>query len=91
MNTNPGSIPLSNEAGEHHQSEGKSVEDGEIEGGKAIGVDVAEGGESLAGRPNPTLEEMLTARGRKVPEEEWAQLPDDLIDRLDFYTSGADV
>jgi len=91
MNTNPGSILLSNEAGERHQSEGKFVEDGEIEGGKGIGVDVAEGGESLAGRTNPTLEEMLTARGRKVPEEEWAQLPDDLIDRLDFYTSGADV
>lgn len=67
------------------------MEDGDIEGGKAIGVDVAEGGESLVGRPNPTLEEMLTARGRKVPEEEWAQLPDDFIERLGFYTSGTDV
>ncbi len=38
-----------------------------------------------------TLEEILIERGRQVPQEEWDRLPADLIDRLDFYTSGADV
>ena len=36
------------------------------------------------------IEEILKEHARQVPPEEWAKLPDDLIDRLDYYTAGAD-
>ena len=42
-------------------------------------------------RKRQTLEEKIVERGKQVPQEEWDLVPHDLIDRLDFYTSGADV
>ena len=42
-------------------------------------------------RKGRTLEEILEHHFGDVPQEEWDKLPDDLIDRLDYYTSGADV
>lgn len=44
-----------------------------------------------AGRTGMNVEEILEDYAGRVPAEEWAKLPPDLIERLDYYTSGADV
>ncbi len=41
-------------------------------------------------RGGRTLEEILADLSKNVPAEDWAKLPDDLIDNLDHYTAGAD-
>ena len=38
-----------------------------------------------------SIEEKIIERGRRVPQEEWDRVPADLIDRLDYYTAGADI
>ena len=58
---------------------------------KVIGLDAAPGRAVSAERKGRTLEEIIVERGNSVPKEEWERVPVDLIDRLDFYTSGADV
>ena len=82
MNTNQDGSSLPTEPGEDRR---------DFEKLQVPGVDVSQDGDSSARLPGRPLEEILIERGRKVPREEWARLPADLIDRLDFYTSGADV
>ena len=41
-------------------------------------------------RSKRTVEDILEDFAGRVPPEEWAKLPSDLIERLDFYTSGAE-
>ncbi len=42
-------------------------------------------------RPKRTVEETIEDYAGRVPLEDWDNLPPDLIERLDYYTSGADV
>lgn len=91
MNTNQDGSPLSTEPGEDRRSEAMLEAGRDIENPKVNGVEGAEDGDASVKRLGRTLEEILIERGRKVPQEEWDRLPADLIDRLDFYTSGADV
>ena len=91
MNTNQDGSSLPAELDEDHRSEAAIVDDRDFEKLQVPGVDVSQDGASSARRLGRTLEEILIERGRKVPQEEWDRLPADLIDRLDFYTSGADV
>ena len=72
-------------------SEAKLEDGRDIENSKVNGVEGDEDGDLSFRQQGRTLEEILIERGRKVPREEWDRLPADLIDRLDFYTSGADV
>ena len=91
MNTNQDGASLPIEPGEGRRIEEKRVVERDAESSQATEIDVSQDGNPPAKRPNRTLEEILIEFGRKVPQEEWDRLPDDLIDRLDFYTSGADV
>ena len=86
-----GSTSLPFEPGEHRRIAIKIVDDRGIESLKVIGLDAAPRRAEPAEREDRTLEEVIAERGKKVPKEEWARVPADLIDRLDFYTSGADV
>ena len=38
-----------------------------------------------------SLEEILDENFKDVPQEEWDQLPHDLVDRLDYYLYGTDL
>ncbi len=67
----------------------KIIDDRGIESLKVIELDAAPG-RAVSGTQGRTLEEILADFSRNVPAEEWAKLPDDLIDNLDHYTSGAD-
>ena len=91
MNTNQDGSPLSTEPGEDRRSEAMLEAGRDIENSKETGVEGAEAGNLSFRQQGRTLEEILIERGRQVPQEEWDRLPADLIDRLDFYTSGADV
>ena len=91
MNTNQDGTSPPIEPGEDRRIEEQRVVEREVESSQATEIDVPQDGNSPAKRPNRTLEEILTEHFEQVPEEEWDRLPDDLIDRLDFYTSGADV
>ena len=79
------------ESGEDCRSEVVIMDDRDFENSKENGVEGAEDGDLSFRQQGRTLEEILIERGRRVPQEEWDRLPADLIDRLDFYTSGADV
>ena len=91
MNTNQGGSSPPTEPGEARRSEATLEAGGDIENSKENGVEGAEDGDLSFRQQSRTLEEILIERGRKVPQEEWERLPADLIDRLDFYTSSADV
>lgn len=91
MNANQDGISLPIEPDEDRRIKEKRAVDRNVESSQVNGVDVPQDGNPPAKRPSRTLEEILIERGRKVPQEEWDRLPDDLIDRLDFYTSGTDV
>ncbi len=86
MNTIQDHSALPTEPGEAKLEDGR-----DIENSKVNGVEGAEDGDLSFRQQGRTLEEILIERGRQVPREEWERLPADLIDRLDFYTSGADV
>ena len=86
-----GGTSLPFEPGEHRRIAVKIVDDRGIESLKVIGMDAAPGKATPTERKDRTLEEIIVERGKRVPKEEWEQVPVDLIDRLDFYTSGADV
>ena len=86
-----GGTSLPFELGEHRRIAIKIVDDRGIESLKVIGLDAAPRRAEPAEREDRTLEAIIAERGKRVPNEEWAQVPADLIDRLDFYTSGADV
>ncbi len=79
-----GTTSLPFEPGEHRRVAVKIVDDRGIESLKVIGLEAAKG------QKRPTVEEILAKHASRVPQEEWANLPDDLIDNLDHYTSGAD-
>ena len=85
-----GGTSLPFESGEHRRIAVKIVDDRGIESLKVIGLDAPPGGATTPGTRGRTLEEILTDFSRNVPAEEWAKLPDDLIDNLDHYTAGAD-
>ena len=85
-----GGTSLPFEPGEHRRIAVKIVDDRGIESLKVIGLDTPPGGAATPGTHGRTLEEILTDFSRNVPAEEWAKLPDDLIDNLDHYTAGAD-
>lgn len=91
MNTNQDGTSPPIEPGEDRCIEEKRVVDRKFESFPVNGVDVPQDGNPPDKRPDRTLEEILTEHFEQVPEEDWDQLPDDLIDRLDFYTSDADV
>ena len=91
MNTNQDGSSPPTEPSEDRRSEAEIVDDRDFEKLQVHGVDVSQDGASAARQPGRTLEEILIERGRKVPREEWNRLPADLIDRPDFYTSGAGV
>ena len=86
-----GTVSLPFEESEHRRIAVKIVDDRGIESLKVIGLDAALRRAEPAEREDRTLEEVIAERSKKVPKEEWARVPADLIDRLDFYTSGADV
>ena len=86
-----GGTSLPFEPGEHRRIAVKIVDDRGIESLKVIGLDAAPGRPASGERKGRTLEETIIERGKRVPKEEWERVPVDLIDRLDFYTSGADV
>ena len=86
-----GDTSLPFEPGEHRRIAVKIVDDRGIESLKVIGLDAAPGKGAPTERKDRTLEETIIERGKRVPKEEWERVPVDLIDRLDFYTSGADV
>ena len=86
-----GGTSLPFEPGEHRRIAVKIVDDRGIESLKVIGLDAAPGKAAPTERKDRTLEEIIVERGKRVPQEEWERVPVDLIDRLDFYTSGADV
>ena len=86
-----GGTSLPFEPGEHRRIAVKIVDDRGIESLKVIGLDAAPGKAAPTERKDRTLEEIIVERGKRVPKEEWERVPVDLIDRLDFYTSGADV
>ena len=86
-----GGTSLPFELGVHRRIAIKIVDDRGIESLKVIGLDAAPRRAEPAEREDRTLEAIIAERGKRVPKEEWAQVPADLIDRLDFYTSGADV
>ena len=83
------SLPF--EPGDHRRIAVKIVDDRGIESMKVMGLTPALPGSSHVERKPRTLEEILHEHFRNVPDEEWDKLPDDLIERLDYYTSGADV
>ena len=85
-----GGTSLPFDPGEHRRIAVKIVDDRGIESLKVIGLDAPPGGAATPGTHGRTLEEILTDFSRNVPAEEWAKLPDDLIDNLDHYTAGAD-
>ena len=91
MNTHQDGSALPTEPGEDRRSEAMLEAGRDIENSKETGVEGAEAGDLSFRQQGRTLEEILIERGRQVPQEEWDRLPADLIDRLDFYTSGADV
>ena len=82
-----GTVSLPFEEGEHRRIAVKIVDDRGIE---SLKVDTLGAKVSAAGTKR-TLEGILEEHARNVPQEEWDKLPHDLIDRLDYYTSGADV
>ena len=82
-----GTVSLPFEEGEHRRIAVKIVDDRGIE---SLKVDTLGAKVSAAGAKR-TLEGILEEHARNVPQEEWDKLPHDLIDRLDYYTSGADV
>ena len=86
-----GGTSLPFDPGEHRRIAVKIVDDRGIESLKVIALDSAPSGAASAERKGRTLEEIIVERGKRVPKEEWERVPVDLIDRLDFYTSGADV
>ncbi len=86
-----GSTSLPFEPGEHRRIAVKIVDDRGIESLKVIGLETSVLGLPHTAAKSRTLEEILQEHASKVPEEEWDKLPDDLIDRLDYYTAGADV
>ena len=86
-----GTISLPFEMGERARVAVKIVDDRGIESLRVIEMDTAPGGAAPSEQEIRTLEEIIVERGRRVSDEEWARVPADLIDRLDFYTSGADV
>ena len=86
-----GTVSLPFEMGERARVAVKIVDDRGIESLRVIEMDTAPGGAAPSEQEIRTLEEIIVERGRRVPDEEWARVPADLIDRLDFYTSGADV
>ncbi|MXZ25975.1 MAG: site-specific DNA-methyltransferase [Caldilineaceae bacterium SB0665_bin_21] len=86
-----GSTSLPFEPGDHRRIAVKIVDDRGIESLKVIGLDTSVLGSSHTATKPRTIEEILQEHASKVPEEEWDKLPDDLIDRLDYYTAGADV
>ena len=81
-----GTVSLPFELGENRRIAVKIVDDRGIESLKVIAL------ETLIPSTNRkrTLEEIIAERSRSIPKEEWDLLPDDLIDNLDHYTSGAD-
>ena len=86
-----GTTSLPFEPGEHRRIAVKIVDDCGIESLKVMALDpespVAEPNRN---EPNGTPEEIIAGPFTDIPQEEWDRLPDDLIDNLDHYTSGAD-
>lgn len=65
----------------------KIVDDRGIESLRVVDLDADA---KVAAKSNKSLEEILTENFKNIPQEEWDRLPEDLIDNLDHYTSGAD-
>ena len=86
-----GTVSLPFEMSEHRRVAVKIVDDRGIESLKVTEMDTAPEEVTPPEQKGRTLEEIIVERGKRVPKEEWARVPVDLIDRLDFYTSGADV
>ena len=86
-----GGTSLPFDPGEHRRIAVKIVDDRGIESLKVIALDSAPSGAVPSEQKGRTLEEIIIERGRRVSKAEWERVPADLIDRLDFYTSGADV
>lgn len=90
MNTNQDGSSPPTKPDEDCRSE-ETLEAGrDIENSKENGVEGAEDGDLSSRQQGRTLEAIIIERFRDVPDEEWERLPTDLIERLDFYTSGAD-
>ena len=81
-----GTVSLPFEAGEHRRVAVKIVDDRGIESLRIVDLETA----TPATKSNRALEEILADLSENVPAEDWAKLPNDLIDNLDHYTAGAD-
>ena len=91
IETYRGGTSLPFEPGDHRRIAIKIVDDRGIESLKVIALDSAPSGAVPSKQKGRTLVEIIIERGRRVSKAEWERVPADLIDRLDFYTSGADV
>ena len=86
-----GAVSLPFEAGDHRRIAVKIVDDRGIESLKVVALDGEPPPPPPAATRPMSIEEKIIERGRRVPQEEWDRVPADLIDRLDYYTAGADV
>ena len=86
-----GTVSLPFEPGEHRRVAVKIIDDRGIESLKVIGVDPGSATPLPSESRGQRIEDRLAELGRKVPQEDWGRVPRDLIDRLDYYTAGADV
>ena len=69
----------------------KIMDDREIEDLKVIGLDADGRVSPPSDSASRRIEDRLAELGKQVPKEEWKKVPSDLIDRLDYYSAGADV
>ena len=86
-----GGASLPFEPGEHRRIAVKIVDDRGIESLKVIGLEAGGATPPPSNSGGRRLEDRIAELGRQVPQEEWDRVPRDLIDRLDYYTAGADV
>ena len=69
----------------------KIMDDGEIENLEVIELDADGRVSPPSDSASRRIEDRLAELGKQVPKGEWKRVPGDLIDRLDYYTAGADV
>ena len=86
-----GGASLPFEPGEHRRIAVKIVDDRGIESLKVIGLEAGGAAPPPSNSGGRRIEDRIAEFGRQVPQEEWDRVPRDLIDRLDYYTAGADV
>ena len=86
-----GTVSLPFEPGEHRQIAVKIVDDRGIESLRVEALGGSLNEPSHGAQKTRSITEMIVERGKKISQEARDRVPDDLIDRLDYYTAGAEV